>query len=232
MRLPFLQISLPAEDILNEEPIQKTLSVWELATSGGPGGILIMTVLFILSIIAVYIFIERWGAIKRANTMDTNFMNNIKENVINGRLDSAVALCQAENTPASRMIAKGISRIGKPLKDISTAIENTGKLEVSNLETNLPFLATIAGAAPMIGFLGTVIGMILAFQQMASAGGQIDIEMLAEGIYTAMTTTVAGLAVGIIAYLGYNILVSKVNKSIYNMEMRSTEFLDLLNEPL
>jgi biopolymer transport protein ExbB len=130
------------------------------------------------------------------------------------------------------MIAKGISRIGKPLKDISTAIENTGKLEVSNLETNLPFLATIAGAAPMIGFLGTVIGMILAFQQMASAGGQIDIEMLAEGIYTAMTTTVAGLAVGIIAYLGYNILVSKVNKSIYNMEMRSTEFLDLLNEPL
>jgi biopolymer transport protein ExbB len=232
MRLPFLQISLPAEDILNEEPIEKTLSVWELVTSGGPGGILIMSVLFILSIIAVYIFIERWGAIKRANTMDTNFMNNIKENVVNGRLDSAVALCQAENTPASRMIAKGISRIGKPLKDISTAIENTGKLEVSNLETNLPFLATIAGAAPMIGFLGTVIGMILAFHEMAAAGGQIDIEMLAEGIYIAMTTTVAGLAVGIIAYLGYNILVSKVNKSIYNMEMRSTEFLDLLNEPL
>jgi biopolymer transport protein ExbB len=232
MRLPFLQISLPAEDILNEEPIEKTLSVWELVSSGGPGGILIMSVLFILSIIAVYIFIERWGAIKRANTMDTNFMNNIKENVVNGRLDSAVALCQSENTPASRMIAKGISRIGKPLKDISTAIENTGKLEVSNLENNLPFLATIAGAAPMIGFLGTVIGMILAFHQMAAAGGQIDIEMLAEGIYTAMTTTVAGLAVGIIAYLGYNILVSKVNKSVYNMEMRSTEFLDLLNEPL
>lgn len=232
MKVPFLQISLPAEESLNEDSVEKTLSVWELVSSGGPGGILIMSVLFILSIIAVYIFIERWGAIKRANKMDTNFMNNIKENVVNGRLDSALALCQAENTPAARMVAKGVSRIGKPLKDISTAIENTGKLEVSNLETNLPFLATIAGAAPMIGFLGTVIGMILAFHEMAAAGGQIDIEMLAEGIYTAMTTTVAGLAVGIIAYLGYNILVSKVNKSIYNMEMRATEFLDLLNEPV
>lgn len=151
---------------------------------------------------------------------------------MSGRLDSALAQCQAENTPAARMIAKGVSRIGKPLKDISTAIENTGKLEVSNLEKNLPSLATIAGAAPMIGFLGTVIGMILAFHEMAAAGGQIDIEMLAEGIYTAMTTTVAGLAVGIIAYLGYNILVSKVNTSIYNMEVRATEFLDLLNEPV
>ena len=231
MKIPFLQISLTAEDSLSEEPIEKTLSVWELVSSGGPGGILIMTVLFILSIIAVYIFIERWGAIKRANKMDTNFMNNIKENVMSGKLDSALAQCQAENTPAARMIAKGVSRIGKPLKDISTAIENTGKLEVSNLEKNLPSLATIAGAAPMIGFLGTVIGMILAFHEMAAAGGQIDIEMLADGIYTAMTTTVAGLAVGIIAYLGYNILVSKVNTSIYNMEVRATEFLDLLNEP-
>tara|TARA_R110001592_G_scaffold72390_3_gene221246 strand:- start:151488 stop:152186 length:699 start_codon:yes stop_codon:yes gene_type:complete len=232
MKVPFLQISLPAEESLSEEPIEKTLSVWELVSSGGPGGILIMTVLFILSIIAVYIFIERWGAIKRANKMDLNFMNNIKENVMNGRLDSALAQCQSENTPAARMIAKGVSRIGKPLKDISTAIENTGKLEVSLLEKNLPSLATIAGAAPMIGFLGTVIGMILAFHEMAAAGGQIDIEMLAEGIYTAMTTTVAGLAVGIIAYLGYNILVSKVNQSIYNMEVRATEFLDLLNEPV
>ncbi|PTM06329.1 MAG: biopolymer transporter ExbB [Bacteroidetes bacterium] len=232
MKVPFLQISLPAEESLSEEPVEKTLSVWELVSSGGPGGILIMTVLFILSIIAVYIFIERWGAIKRANKMDTNFMNNIKENVMNGRLDSALAQCQSENTPAARMIAKGVSRIGKPLKDISTAIENTGKLEVSLLEKNLPSLATIAGAAPMIGFLGTVIGMILAFHEMAAAGGQIDIEMLAEGIYTAMTTTVAGLAVGIIAYLGYNILVSKVNQSIYNMEVRATEFLDLLNEPV
>lgn len=224
-------MSMAQGDSLSSEPVEKTLSIWELITSGGPGGILIMTVLFILSVIAVYIFVERWGAIKKANRMDSNFMEDIRKNVLEGNLSSAQSLCQREDTPAARMINKGISRIGKPLKDINTAIENTGKLEVSSLENNLPTMATISGAAPMIGFLGTVIGMILAFHEMAAAGGQIDIEMLAEGIYTAMTTTVAGLAVGIMAYLGYNILVSKVNKTIYNMELRATEFLDLLNEP-
>lgn len=233
MKLPILQIEMSgaAADSLAKEPTEKTLSIIDLIFSGGPGGILIMTVLFILSIIAVYIFIERWGAIKKANQMDENFMYGIKSNVVSGNLAEAQNLCAQEDTPAAHMIAKGISRIGKPLKDISAAIENTGKLEVSQLEKNLPTLATISGAAPMIGFLGTVIGMILAFHEMAAAGGQIDIEMLAEGIYTAMTTTVAGLAVGIIAYLGYNILVSKVEKTVYNMEVRATEFLDLLNEP-
>ncbi len=231
MKLSLLQINMTEGDTLSNEPVEKTLSVWELVSSGGPGGILIMTVLFILSIIAVYIFVERWGAIKRANKMENNFMEGIRNNVLEGKLDAAKALCQSENTPAARMISKGISRIGKPLKDINAAIENTGKLEVSSLEKNLPTLATVSGAAPMIGFLGTVIGMILAFHEMAAAGGQINIEMLAEGIYTAMTTTVAGLAVGILAYLGYNILVSRVNKTIYNMELRATEFLDLLNEP-
>lgn len=224
-------MSMAQSDSAAGEPVEKTLSIWELVTSGGPGGILIMTVLFVLSVIAVYIFAERWGAIKKANQMDGNFMEGIRRNVLDGNLEAARALCQSENTPAARMIDKGISRIGKPLKDINAAIENTGKLEVSSLEKNLPTMATISGAAPMIGFLGTVIGMILAFHEMAAAGGQIDIEMLAEGIYTAMTTTVAGLAVGIIAYLGYNILVSRVNKTIYNMELRATEFLDLLNEP-
>jgi biopolymer transport protein ExbB len=231
MKPIFLQMTVTDVDTASVEPIEKTLSIWELVTSGGPGGILIMSVLFILSIIAVYIFVERWGAIKKANKMDDNFMDGIRHNVLEGKLDSARALCQREDTPAARMIEKGISRIGKPLKDINTAIENTGKLEVSSLENSLPTLATIAGAAPMIGFLGTVIGMIIAFADMAAAGGQINIEMLAEGIYTAMTTTVAGLAVGIIAYLEYNILVSKVNKTVYNMELRATEFLDLLNEP-
>ncbi len=224
-------MSMAQGDSASAEPVEKTLSIWELVSSGGPGGILIMTVLFVLSVIAVYIFAERWGAIKKANQMDSNFMENIRKNVLEGNLQSAQTLCQGEDTPAARMIGKGISRIGKPLKDINAAIENTGKLEVSSLEKNLPTMATISGAAPMIGFLGTVIGMILAFHEMAAAGGQIDIEMLAEGIYTAMTTTVAGLAVGIIAYLGYNILVSRVNKTIYNMELRATEFLDLLNEP-
>lgn len=226
---PLLQISLP--DDTATEPVEKTLSIWELATSGGVGGTIIMTVLFVLSVIAVYIFFERWSAIRRANRIDNNFMNNIKDHVMNGKIESAHALCQSQSAPVARMIGKGISRIGKPLKDIAAAIENTGKLEVSRLEKNLATLATIAGAAPMIGFLGTVIGMILAFHEMASAGGQINIELLAEGIYTAMTTTVAGLAVGIIAYLAYNVLVARVDKTVFMMETKATEFMDLLNEP-
>ena len=163
--------------------------------------------------------------------MDDNFINHIKDHVSAGRFDAAKALCQSQGTPIARMIEKGITRIGKPLKDINAAIENTGKLEVSKLEKNIPTLATVSGAAPMIGFLGTVIGMILAFHEMAAAGGQINIEMLAEGIYTAMTTTVAGLAVGIIAYIGYNFLVSRVDRVVYKMEANAMEFLDLLNEP-
>lgn len=233
MHIPFLQIQVPGESIASgEEPVEKTLSIMKLITSGGTGGMIIMSVLFVLSIIAVYIFVERFMALKKASKVDDNFINHIKDHVSNGKIESAQALCQSQNTPVARMIEKGISRIGKPLEDISSAIENTGKLEVSRLEKNLAALATIAGAAPMIGFLGTVIGMILAFHEMAAAGGQIDIEMLAEGIYVAMTTTVAGLAVGIVAYLGYNILVTSVDKVVYKMEANTVEFLDLLNEPL
>ncbi len=233
MHIPFLQIQVPGDTTgLGDEPVEKTLSIMELITSGGTGGMIIMSVLFLLSIIAVYIFVERFMALKRASKMDNNFINHIKDHVSNGKIEAAQALCQSQNTPVARMIEKGISRIGKPLKDISSAIENTGKLEVTRLEKNLAALATIAGAAPMIGFLGTVIGMILAFHEMAAAGGQIDIEMLAEGIYVAMTTTVAGLAVGIVAYIGYNILVARVDKVVYKMEANSVEFLDLLNEPL
>ena len=158
-------------------------------------------------------------------------MNRIKDNILDGKLDSARNLCQSNESPVARMIEKGIGRIGKPLKDIAAAIENTGKLEVYRMEQNLASLATISGAAPMIGFLGTVIGMILAFHEMAAAGGQIDVEMLAEGIYTAMSTTVAGLVVGIMAYVGYNYLVSKVDKVVYTMEANATEFMDLLNDP-
>jgi len=230
MTMPLLQISLPG-DTTSNEPVEKTLSIWELITSGGLGGMIIMTVLGIFSVVAIYIFFERWGAIKRAKKIDRNFMNHIRDHVMNGKIDAAQALCQSQDTPVSRMLAKGISRIGKPLKDIGAAIENTGKLEVSRLEKNLATMATIAGAAPMIGFLGTVIGMILAFSEMANAGGQIDIELLAEGIYTAMTTTVAGLAVGIIAYLGYNVLVARIDKVVFLMETKATEFMDLLNEP-
>lgn len=214
-----------------EEPAEKTLSVLEMTTSGGVGGILIMLSLLVLSIIAVYIFIERYITIKKAAEEDINFMNEIKDFIHDGKIEAARSLCKSTPTPISRMIEKGVNRIGKPLNDIAAAIENTGKLELFKLEKNLATLATISGAAPMIGFLGTVIGMILAFHQMASAGGNIDVAMLAEGIYTAMVTTVAGLVVGIIAFIGYNLLVAKVEKVVFKMEARSTEFLDILNEP-
>ena len=227
----FLQIQTGAEAVLTEEPTEKTMSILELMTSGGIGGILIMAFLGVLSIFAVYIFFERFGAIRSANKVDPNFMNNIKDMVMDGKLDAAGALCKAEGTPVARMIEKGISRIGKPLGDITQAIENQGKLEVTRLEKGLPMLATISGGAPMIGFLGTVIGMILTFKEMANAGGQIKLDMMAEGIYTAMTTTVAGLLVGIIAYFGYNFLVTRVDRVVYKLEDSAMDFLDLLHEP-
>jgi biopolymer transport protein ExbB len=213
-----------------DEPVKKTLSIMELITSGGVGGLVIMGVLFILFSIAIYIFIERYQSISKAGRLDQGFITSVKSQVAAGKLDAAKAMCLSVNTPVARMIEKGISRIGRPLKDIAAAIENTGKIEVLQLERNLALLATISGAAPMIGFLGTVIGMILAFHEMAAAGGQIRVDMLAEGIYTAMTTTVAGLFVGIVSYMSYNILVSKVNKVVYQMEVSATEFMDLLNE--
>lgn len=229
-----LQINTVSDtaELINEEPVEKTLSIFELITSGGAGGMIIMTILFVLSIVAVSIFIERYKAIKKAGQLDENFFFQLKNYVSEGRLDAARDFCQGNPSPIARMMEKGITRIGRPLKDIAAAVENTGKIEVYRMEKNLALLATISGAAPMIGFLGTVIGMILAFHEMASAGGQIQVDMLAEGIYTAMTTTVAGLTVGILAYLGYNILVSKVDKVVYKMEVNATDFLDLLNEPV
>jgi len=213
------------------EPVEKTLSIWSLISSGGIGGNIIMASIGLMSVIAVYLFIERFNTIRKASRLDQNFMQQIRELVLAGKLDAARTLCKSQGSPVSRMIDKGISRIGKPLKDISAAIENTGKLEVSKLESNLATLATISGAAPMLGFLGTVIGMILAFHQMAAAGGQIDVGMLSEGIYTAMTTTVAGLVVGIIAFVGYNYLVSRIDRVVYAMEANAVDFMDLLNEP-
>jgi len=234
MRVPFLQIVTDTTHpgvMLDEQPVEKTLSILDLITSGGPGGIFIMSVLFLLSIAAVYIFWERFSAIKTANKIDKNFMNNIKDHIMNGKLDSAKTLCDSHDTPVARMMQKGVSRIGKPLVDITASIENQGKLEIQRLEKNLPILATISGGAPMIGFLGTVIGMILTFSEMANAGGQINIGLMAEGIYTAMITTVAGLFVGIFSYFGYNYLVARVEAVIYTMESSATEFLDLLHEP-
>jgi biopolymer transport protein ExbB len=205
-----------------------TLSFMDLAIKGG----WIMIPILILSIIAVYIFFERYFAIQKASKSDASFMNAIKENILSSNIKSAITLCKSSDTPVSRMIEKGIGRIGRPLNDINAAIENVGKLEVYKLEKNLATLATVAGAAPMIGFLGTVIGMIRAFYDMSMAGNNIDVGLLSNGIYTAMVTTVAGLVVGILAYLAYNTLVAKVEKVVFMLEARTTEFMDLLNEPV
>ena len=214
---------------LETETIEKTLSIIELIKSGGLAGQLIIALLTFLLVVTLYIYIERLLTIKAASNVDPNFMNEIKDCVINGNFDAAKALCVNVNSPVSRLIHKGVSRIGRPLADINSSIENAGKLEVYSLEKNVSILATISGAAPMIGFLGTVIGMIVAFHEMASAGGNIDVEMLSKGIYTAMTTTVAGLIVGIIAFIAYNYLVSKVDKVVFMLEAKTTEFLDLLH---
>lgn len=209
------------------EPTELTLSLWQLALKGG----WILVILAVFSIIAVYIFIERFLAINRGSKEEKNFMNNIRDFIHDGRIDSAVILCKNNSTPIARMIDKGLARIGRPLNDINAAIENVGKLEVSRLEKNIAWLATISGAAPMLGFLGTVIGMIRAFYDMSMAGNNIDIALLSTGIYQAMVTTVAGLVVGIIAYICYNILVARIEKLVFILEARATEFMDVLHEP-
>jgi biopolymer transport protein ExbB len=204
-----------------------TESFIDLAIKGG----WVMVPIVLLSLVAVYIFFERWFAIKKAARVDQNFMNRIKDYIIDGKVDSARTLCQSTDNPVARMIEKGISRIGRPLNDVNAAIENVGRLEIYNLERGLPTLATVAGGAPMIGFLGTVIGMVQAFHQMSTAGNNINVGQLSAGIYTALITTVAGLIVGIIAYFAYNSLVARVDKVINNMEAGTSEFIDLLNEP-
>jgi biopolymer transport protein ExbB len=225
MKLLLLQ-NLVSDSVATKIVEEKTLSIMELITSSGTGGMIIMVTLGILSIYAIYILFERYSAIKKASKEDESFFNSINNFVKQKDLSAAKTLCKNTNNPIARMIEKGVDRIDKPMTDISSAIENQGKLEIYKMENNLANLATIAGAAPMIGFLGTVIGMIKAFHQMASAGGNIDVEMLSEGIYTAMVTTVAGLIVGIIAYIAYNYLVTRVEKVIFMMEARTTEFLD------
>ena len=214
-----------ANVIINATP--EELTFWNMTMKGG----WIMIPIFLLSILAVYIIVERYFAIQKAEKEDENFMREIKMYIQQGKIEEARIRCKNNTSPVALMIDKGISRIGKPLADVREAIENVGKLEVFKLEKRLPLLATVSGAAPMIGFLGTVLGMIRAFYDMANAGGNFSISMLSNGIYTAMETTVAGLIVGVVAYLGYNLLIAKVNKVVNKLELRATEFMDLLNEP-
>lgn len=205
-------------------------SFFDVIVQSGTVGILIIMVLLILSVIALYIFVERYLTIKRAARIDESFMNNIRANVQSGNIPGAKALCQSTDSPVARMVEKGLQRIGKPLRDIDTSIENVGNLEIFKLEKNLSTLASIAGAAPMIGFFGTVTGMILAFYKMATEEN-VTPSLLAGGIYQALLTTAFGLFIGILAFVGYNLLVANVDKVVFKMERTTIEFMDLLQEP-
>ncbi|MBI1184450.1 MotA/TolQ/ExbB proton channel family protein [bacterium] len=214
-------------DGLIDQPLEEKLSILNLLIKGG----WIMIPLFLLFVLAIYIFLERYFSIKKGSAENPTVMNKIKDYIKEGDLDLALDLCQRTNTPITRLVEKGLTRIGNPLKEIHASVENVGSLEIYKLEKNLATLATISGAAPMIGFLGTVTGMIRAFYNLAQAGNNIDPGQLAGGIYEAMVTTAFGLAVGIIAYVGYNYLTSMVEKLVYRMEATSVEFIDLLQEP-
>ena len=225
---PFLLQDVQLDSI--PEMAKESPGLIEIVAKGGPLGIIITVALLALSVYALYIFFERYLSITKAADIDQNFMSNIRTNVQNGNIEAAKALCKNTETPVARMIEKGLSRIGKPLKDINAAIDNVGNIELIKLEKNLSTLATISGAAPMIGFFGTVTGMIAAFREM-SLTDNITPDVLAGGIYQALLTTAFGLFVGIISFVGYNYLVALVGKAIFQMEARSSEFMDLLQEP-
>jgi biopolymer transport protein ExbB len=217
------EVTLPAQQVAQEK-----LTLLDLTLKGG----WVMVPIILLSFVAAYIFIERYYVIRKAGREDQNFMNRIKDYIHDGKIDAAVALCRSTDSPSARMVEKGISRLGRPLQDINTAIENVGKLEISKLEKGFPTLATITGAEPMLGFLGTVIGMVQSFYAMSQAGNNIEVSMMSDGIYTALITTVAGLIVGILGYFAYNMLVVRVERIVFNLEATLTEFMDILNEPV
>ena len=206
---------------------EKTMSLIDMAQAGG----WLMLVLLLLSIMAIYIFGSKWWMIRKASQLDKNIMKDIRDLIHDGKIKTATDLCQKYDSPIARLVEKGIERIGRPLQDIQTAVENMGNVEVARLEKGLPMLATISGGAPMIGFLGTVTGMSQAFFRMSTAGNNIDITLLSGGIYEARVTTVGGLFVGIIAYFGYNYLSSQISNLVFKMESTTIEFIDMLHEP-
>ena len=215
------------ETVTSTLPTEAQINILDLAQKGG----WIMIVLGVLSIVAIFIFIQRFLIIKRVNKNDESFMNRIKDYIHDGKIDSAINLCRKTNNPSARMVEKGISRLGRPMNDVLVAIENVGNIEVAKLEKGFSIMATIAAGAPMLGFLGTVTGMVRAFFDMANAGTNVDISLLSSGIYEALVTTVGGLVVGIIALFAYNYLVAQVDNVVNNLEAQTMEFMDLLNEP-
>ncbi|MBQ2172402.1 MAG: MotA/TolQ/ExbB proton channel family protein [Bacteroidales bacterium] len=220
------QINQAAETVA--QPTEMSTSLWSMFNMGGP----LMWVLLALSFLAIYLIGRKWWMIKNASKIDPHFMQDIRDYMNEGKTKSAITLCGKYDNPVARMVETGIHRLGRPMSDIQNAIENCGNVEVARLEKGLPLLASIAGGAPMIGFLGTVLGMVKAFFNMSKAGNNIDITLLSDGIYTAMLTTVGGLIVGIIAYFGYNWLTSQISDLVYKMESSTLEFIDIvLNEP-
>jgi len=203
------------------------MNAFDLALKGG----WLMIVLLILLLMTIYVLIERTLVINKAGREDNSFMNRIKDYIHDEKIDAALALCRNTDTPSSRMVEKGISRLGRPTADVMSAIENQGNIEISKLEKGLPVLATSASGAPMVGFLGTVTGMVKAFMDMATAGANVDVNILSTGIYEALVTTVAGLIVGIIALFAYNYLTTRIKGIVSKLEMRIMEFMDILNEP-
>ena len=216
-----------ANPVLTQVNASDEMNLWSMAVKGG----WIMVVLGLMSGLCFYILFERNYVIRKAGKEDPQFMDKIKDYILDGEIKAAIAYCRSVNTPAARMIEKGITRMGRPVADVQAAIENSGNIEVAKLENGLPVVATIAGGAPMIGFLGTVTGMVQAFWEMSNAGNNIDITLLSGGIYEAMITTVGGLVVGIAAMFAYNYLVTRVDKVVSQMEARTMDFMDLLNEP-
>ena len=207
--------------------VNQQVELWDLCLRGGP----LMIVLALLSLVCIYIFVERAIVINRAAREDDTFMKRIRDYIHEGEIESAFNLCKKTGTPYARLIAKGISRIGRPVNDILAAVENTGNIEIASLSKGLPWLATTAAGAPMLGFLGTVVGMVQAFYAIASEGNSANIATFSSGIYTALVTTVAGLVVGVIALFAYNYLVARINSVMNMLESKSMEFMDLLNEP-
>jgi len=232
-----LQIPVPADtaqaiyntmqQVATAETEAVTTNAFDLALKGG----WLMLVLLILLLMTIYVLIERTLVISKADKEDSSFMNRIKDYILDGKIDAALALCRHADTPSARMVEKGISRLGRPTADVMSAIENQGNIEISKLEKGLPVLATSASGAPMVGFLGTVTGMVKAFMDMASAGANVDVNILSTGIYEALVTTVGGLIVGIIALFAYNYLATRIKGIVNRLEMRIMEFMDILNEP-
>jgi len=224
----FLQFILQDVTAPVETAGEMDLTILDFAIKGG----WMMIPIILLSFIAAYIFIERYYVIRKATKENQNFMNRIKDYIHDGKIEAALALCRSTDSPSARMVEKGISRLGRPLQDITTAIENVGKLEIAKLEKSFPTLATISGAEPMLGFLGTVIGMVRSFYAMSQAGNNIEVSLLSDGIYTALITTAAGLIIGILGYFAYNTLVVRVERVVFRLEATLTEFMDILNEPV